>query len=34
MSDKYDKGQESLGAFLFLLAMVSFGVFSLYLWFG
>lgn len=34
MGDQYDKQQESMGAFLFLLALVLFGVLTIYLWFS
>ena len=33
MSNQFDKQQENMGLFLFLLSMVLFGLFSLYLWF-
>jgi len=34
VGDPYDKKQEKMGAFLFLLALALFGVFSVYLWFS
>jgi hypothetical protein len=35
MSDpKEEQQQQNLGAFLFLLALILFGVFSIYLWFS